>query len=220
MKSNINKIKLITIDGITCSGKTLFSKILKKKVANSILVSKDLFLISRTKRISIAKSLKKKIYNQNNIHYDLPRINLLISFLIKGNEKNKLILKKLYNRRSGVNNVTKTFYFKTKRFIIYEGIYANDDLKKIIKPSSKILLTEDVYLSLLKKIKRIRDKKISIENLVTEFINIHLNSFLKYLKRNDFDEIYANCKKKFFISKNGKKKQINDIIKFFNKHQN
>jgi hypothetical protein len=224
---NINKklrkkeINFITIDGIACSGKTLFSNILKKKIKNSLLISKDIFLLPRVKRIMITKSLKKKsLYNQNIIHYDLIKLKLLISFLLKGNKKNKLVLKKLYNRKSGVNNLTQLFYFKKERLIIFEGIYSNEDIKKIIQPSIKILVTENVYTSLFRKVERIRDKKISIQNVVVEFIKIHLTSYLKYLKKNYFDLTYSDVSKKFIISKNGKNKQITDIKKFLQKHVN
>ena len=215
------KINFITIDGIACSGKTLFSNILKKKIKNSLLISKDIFLLPRVKRIRITKSLKKKsLYNQNIIHYDLTKLKLLISFLLKGNKKNKLVLKELYNRKSGINNLTQLFHFKKERLIIFEGIYSNEDIKKIIKPSIKILVNENVYTSLFRKVERIRDKKISIQNVVVEFIKIHLTSYLKYLKKNYFDLVYTDLNKKFVILKNGKNKQIDDIKKFLQKHVN
>ena len=49
INKNNDKIKLITIDGITCSGKSKLSKIifnhLKKKYKNTFILSKDLFFI-------------------------------------------------------------------------------------------------------------------------------------------------------------------------------
>ena len=124
-------INIITIDGITCSGKTLFAKILKKKLSNATLISKDIFLIPRSKRIKITKKIKKNlIYNQNFLHYDIKKINLLIKFLINGNKKKKLLLKKLYNRKNGKNDLTQTFYFKPKKTVIFEGIYTAEDMKK------------------------------------------------------------------------------------------
>ena len=81
-KKLINKNHFITIDGITCSGKTLFAQILKKKLKNSLLISKDIFLLPRTKRIKITRSIGKKlIYNKNSIHYDLAKLKSLIQFL-------------------------------------------------------------------------------------------------------------------------------------------
>ena len=57
------KINLITIDGITCSGKSLFANLLKKNLkkdfAEIFVLSKDLFLYPRDKRIKITKNLKK-----------------------------------------------------------------------------------------------------------------------------------------------------------------
>ena len=200
-------INIITIDGITCSGKTLFAKILKKKLNNSTLISKDIFLIPRSKRIKITKKIKKNlIYNQNLLHYDIKKINLLIKFLINGNKKKKLLLKQLYNRKNGKNDLAQTFYFKPKRTVIFEGIYTAEDMKKIIKPSLKILIIENVYKSLFRKIERIRDKKISIQNVVTEFSKLHLSSYLKYLNQNSFNLIFNDLKRNFIISKNGKKK--------------
>ena len=214
-------INFITIDGITCSGKTLFAKLLKKKLNNATLISKDIFLIPRSKRIKITKKIKKNlIYNQNLLHYDIKKINLLIKFLINGNKKKKLLLKQLYNRKNGKNNLTQTFYFKPKKTVIFEGIYTAEDMKKIIKPSLKILIIENVYKSLFRKIERIRDKKISIQNVVTEFSKLHLSSYLKYLKQNSFNLIFSDLNQNFIISKNGKKKQILEIKNFLKKHTN
>jgi thymidylate kinase len=212
-------INFITIDGIACSGKTFLSNFLKKNFKNSLIISKDLFLIPRNKRIQITKLLKKKNYNQNNIHYDLNKLKSLFYFLLDGRKK-KIVLKKLYNRKSGKNNLTKSFYYKKNRNIIYEGIYTNNDIKKITKPTLKILLIANVYTSIFRKIERIRDRKISIQNLVNEFLKIHLTSFIKYLKQNHFNLVYADFSKNFTIMKNGKLKQINDIKKFLHKHQN
>jgi uridine kinase len=221
-KKLINKkINFITIDGITCSGKTLFSNILKKKINNSLLISKDIFLLPRVNRIRITKMLKNKcFYDQNILHYDLSKLKLLILFLLKGNRQGKLVLKKLYNRKNGINNLTQIFYFKPNRLIIFEGIYSNEDIKKIIRPSIKILITEHVYTSLFRKIERIRDRKISIESVVAEFTRIHLTSYKKYLKQNFFDLIYSDLKKNFILTQDGKAKQIFDIRKFLFKHLN
>ena len=60
-------------------------------------------------------------------------------------------------------------------------MYVNKDIKGIIKPVLKILIIETVYNSLSRKIERIRDKKISIQEVVKEYIKIHLFSFKKYL---------------------------------------
>lgn len=214
-----NKVNFITIDGVACSGKTLFSNILKKRLKNALIISKDIFLLPRNKRIKITKLLKRSCYNQNKIHYNLNRLKSLILFLIHGKKK-KFVLKKLYNRKNGKNDLTKTFYYKPNRNIIYEGIYTNNDIKNIIKPSVKILIIESVYSSLFRKIERIRDKKISIQNLTNEFLKIHLKSFLKYLEKNSFDLFYTDLKKNFTTLKNGKNKQINDIKNFLLRHQN
>ena len=70
------KINIITIDGITCSGKSIFSKLLKeklnKKFENILILPKDLFLFSRKKRIKVIKKINNKINRkQNHLHYDL-----------------------------------------------------------------------------------------------------------------------------------------------------
>lgn len=82
------------------------------------------------------------------------------------------------------------------------------------------MIVESVYSSLFRKIERIRDKKISIQNLTNEFLKIHLKSFLKYLEKNSFDLFYTDVNKNFKTLKNGKIKQINDIKKFLLRHQN
>jgi len=219
---NKEKISFITIDGITCSGKSLFANLLnknlKKRSINTLILSKDLFLFTRKKRIKLTKNLNKKFLNQNILHYDLPKLKLLLNFLNGKNKEKTLILKNLYNRKTGKNDLKLKFKFSKKRLIIFEGIYVNDDIKYITKPILKILIIEKVYESLSRKIERIRDKKISIQNVVTEFTKIHLESFKKYLIKNDFDNIFADINRNFVIIKKGKIKQLFYINQFLFKH--
>ena len=102
--------------------------------------------------------------------------------------------------------------------IIFEGLYVLDDLKGKIKPNFKILITENIYESLARKIERIRDKKISIQLVVTEYTELHLRSFKNYLDRNTFNYSYTDFKRNFTLIKNGKQKQIDLINKFKIKH--
>ena len=110
-KFNKKEVNFITIDGITCSGKSLFADLLKKKLnsrfKNILILSKDLFLLTREKRIYFTKKTKKNFFNQNKIHYDLNKLNTLIRFLKKGNKNKTLIIKNLYNRKTGQNNQLK-----------------------------------------------------------------------------------------------------------------
>ena len=83
--------KFICIDGITCSGKSFFSKLLfkhlNKKYKNVILISKDIFLLSRQKRIILLPRFKKHPkFNQNELHYNQQKIKKL-SDAIKKNKK-------------------------------------------------------------------------------------------------------------------------------------
>lgn len=218
-KRNIN---LITIDGITCSGKSLFASLLKKKLysqfSNIYILNKDLFLFSRSKRINITKNFDKVIIGQNILHYDIQKLKLLLNFLLGKTHKKVLILKKLYNRKSGKNNLNLKFEYSKNRLIIFEGLYVIDDVKFVKKNIFKILIIENVYISLYRKIQRIRDKKISIQLVVTEFIKIHLQSFKKYIMKNNFDIIFQDKNSKFEVVKNGKKKQFQDILNFLKKH--
>ena len=112
-----NKNHFITIDGITCSGKTLFAQILKKKLKNSLLISKDIFLLPRTKRIKITRSIGKKlIYTQNSIHYDLTKLKSLIQFLINGNKNNNFTLHNLYNRKNGMNDLKQKYFYEIWKY--------------------------------------------------------------------------------------------------------
>ena len=114
------------------------------------------------------------------------------------------------------NTKTVKFDFKKADIIIFEGLYIIKNLK--IKNIIKILITENVYISLIRKIKRIRDKKISIQNLISEFTNLHLSSFQKYLKQYVFN-IHLEVKENIFVlSTSNKKKQIAEINKFLKKH--
>ncbi len=223
--NNIKKkeINFIIVDGITCSGKSLFANLLKKNLKNKfsdiLIVSKDIFLYPREKRIKITRSLRKVNKNQNQIHYDLKKLKMLLKFL-KGKKKEKLIIfKNLYNRKTGKNNLKIKFHFSKKRLIIFEGIYVNEDIKNIIKPILKILIIEKVYESLARKIERIRDKKISVQLVVTEFIKIHLESFKRYLSKNNFDISFEDLNRNFIVKKQGKAKQLEYIKKFLSKHR-
>tara|TARA_B100000029_G_scaffold490031_1_gene548519 strand:+ start:7393 stop:8157 length:765 start_codon:yes stop_codon:yes gene_type:complete len=226
IKKRINKkpgINLITVDGITCSGKSIFSKLLKKKLSkkfdNIYIIPKDLFLFSRIRRIKIIKKINKKInHKQNELHYDLKKLSLLISTLINQPEKKTLTLSGLYDRKTGKNSQKIKFKFKKNSLIIYEGLYLLDDLKGLIKPNLKILITEKIYDSLARKIERIRDKKISIQHVVFEFTNLHLKSFKNYLVKNSFNCSYSGFKRNFVLIKNGKEIQINLIRQFQKKH--
>ena len=188
-KKNIN---LITIDGITCSGKSLFANLLKKNLQKHFqeifILSKDLFLYPRSKRINITKKINNiNNQNQNFLHYDLVKLKILLNFLINKSNKKNLILNNLYNRKTGKNNLKLSLKFSRERLVIFEGIYVNHDVKFIKKPILKILLIEKVYESLSRKIQRIRDRKISIQLVVTEFVKIHLQSYRRYLAKNNFD---------------------------------
>ena len=217
------KINVITVDGITCSGKSVFSKLLKKKLNkkfdNMLILPKDLFLFSRQRRIKIIKKINNKIsHKQNHLHYDLKKLNKVINVLI-GKSKNKSItLSYLYDRKTGKNNQKIKFQFKKNILIIFEGLYVLDDLRGIIKPNLKILITEKIYDSLARKIERIRDKKISIQHVVTEYTGLHLKSFKNYLNRNTFHYAYTDFRRNFVLIKNGKQQQINLINKFKSKH--
>ena len=216
------KVNLITIDGITCSGKSLFTELLKKNLQNKFsdiyILSKDLFLFSRLKRINITKNIDKVNIDQNLLHYDIYKLKLLLNFLLGKTKKNFLILKNLYDRKSGKNNLNLKFKYLKNRLIIFEGLYVSHDVKFFKKNTFKILIIENVYRSLYRKIQRIRDKKISIQLVVTEFIKIHLQSFKKHIMKNNFDIIYQNKNAKFKVVKNGKKKQLQDILIFLKKH--
>ncbi|RPG94519.1 MAG: hypothetical protein CBE23_002025 [Candidatus Pelagibacter sp. TMED263] len=223
--NNIKKreINFITVDGITCSGKSLFANLLKKnlkdKFSNISILSKDLFLYPREKRIKITRKLSKVNKNQNELHYDLKKLKLLLEFLNGNNKEKTIILKNLYNRKTGKNNLKIKFHFLKKRLIIFEGIYVSKDIKCIVKPILKILIIEKVYESLARKIERIRDKKISVQLVVTEFIRIHLESFKNYLRKNNFDISFEDINRNFVIKKQGKIKQFQYIKKFLLKHR-
>tara|TARA_B100000963_G_C22632361_1_gene675641 strand:- start:58 stop:759 length:702 start_codon:yes stop_codon:yes gene_type:complete len=217
------KINLITVDGITCSGKSLFAELLKKNLQKDfkeiLILSKDLFLFSRTKRIEITKKIKNiNIYNQNYLHYDLIRLKTLLNFLIGKSSKRVLTLNNLYNRKTGKNDLKLILKFSKIRLVIFEGLYVNQDVQFIKKPILKILLIEKVYESLSRKIQRIRDKKISIQLVVTEFVKIHLQSYKKYLIKNNFDLFFEDLNRKFINSRNGKTRQLKDISAFLRKH--
>jgi uridine kinase len=223
--SNIKKkeINFIIVDGITCSGKSLFADLLKKnlkdKFPDILTLSKDLFLYPREKRIKITRNLRKIKKNQNELHYDLKKLKLLLEFLNGNNKAKTIVLKNLYNRKTGKNNLKIKFRFLKKRLIIFEGIYVSEDIRYIIKPIFKILIIEKVYESLARKIERIRDKKISVQLVVTEFIKIHLESFKKYLNKNNFDISFEDIDRNFVAKKQGKAKQLEYIKKFLLKHR-
>ena len=219
---NKKKPQIILIDGISCSGKTFFSSILNSLLKNNKnrveILSKDVFLKSRQHRISYLKSLKKKIsYSQNSKHYDLKKIkDLVLSFK---REKNNIKINDLYSRKTGLNNKSIIHNFDYSGILIYEGIYCINDFKEINKKKIRILIKRDLYDCLSTKIKRIRDKKISINDVVLEFITIHLNSFHKYIIKYNYDLIIDYNNQEYELEQNSKISYINKITKFLTKHK-
>jgi uridine kinase len=214
------EIKIICIDGITCSGKSYFSNLLliylNKNHKNVQLISKDLFLLSRNKRIKLLPKIKKKInFNQDNLHYDQKKIK---EIFVAINNKKKIEMKGLYDRSSGKNQKKKTFNFKKSNIIIFEGLYSLHKFESILRKSYKILINESVYSSLIRKIKRIRDKKISIQDVISEFTNLHLPSYLKYIQQFEFDTCLVGIDNTFNKSSFNKNMQITLIKKFQKKH--
>ena len=189
-----------------------------KKKNNFFILSKDLFLRTRQRRVSITKKITKNLTNQNNLHYDLDKLKILLKFFINPGKKKSIKLTKLYNRKNGKNDLTVIFKHKLNTLILFEGIYVNDDLKRLIKPIIKILVIETIYNSLSRKIERIRDKKISIQNVIKEFTKIHLFSYKKYLEKHKYDLDFKFQSQKFIRMRNGKTRQINLIQKFLSKH--
>lgn len=189
-KLYFEKKKFYLIDGITGSGKTIFSNILKKKNHKFKIISKDLFLKPRNIRILITKKNKnKKNINQNLLQYDFKKYLKIINKIKKKNEEN-ITLKNLYNRKSGKNDLTINFKFKKDIIYIIEGIYVVKDFNFLPeKHTTKIFIEHDIYSSLVEKLRRIRDKKISIPLVINEYINIHLYSYLNHIKKNKFDFI-------------------------------
>jgi len=197
----------------------LLRKNLAKHFSEIFILSKDLFLYPRIKRIKITKKINNlNNKNQNSLHYDLIKLKILLNFLIGRSNKKTIILKNLYNRKSGKNNLKLKMKFSKSRLVIFEGIYVNQDVEFIKKPILRILLIEKVYESLSRKIQRIRDKKISIQLVVTEFVKIHLQSFKKYLLNNNFDVFFEDVNGNFITSKNGKTKQLKNVSNFLKKH--
>jgi uridine kinase len=226
IKKKLKKYKkknvLIFVEGIAGVGKTSFANYLKKKIRikkKIYLVSKDIFLKSREQRINITNKMKNKKYrNQNQIHYNQDKIKKFIDIIcdnIKINNK----FKYLYDRKSGKNKLEINFRFSNNSIIIIEGLYISEDFKSKNIDPIKILLETDVYKSISEKIRRIRDKKISIYNVIKEYINIHLISFVEYLQKKKFDLFIVYRNKKFYISKKSKKKQIIEIYKFISQHK-
>ena len=148
----------------------------------------------------------------------MKKLKILLNFLAGKSESKTLILKNLYDRKSGKNNLKLKINYIRNRLIIFEGIYVNQDIKLIKKPILRVLLIEKVYNSLSRKIQRIRDRQISIQSVVTEFVKIHLQSFKKYLLNNNFDISFIDQNRKFQKIKDGRHKQLKDIISFLKKH--
>ena len=91
-------------------------------------------------------------------------------------------------------------------------MYANNDISFIKEPIFKILIVEKTYTSLSRKIQRIRDKKISIQLVVSEFIKIHLQSFKKYIAENSFDISFQNINNKFVEVNNDKRDSLMTLL--------
>lgn len=219
---NLNNISFFLIDGITGSGKTTFTKIFKTKFKKNCkvkIISKDLFLKTRQERIAVTKKNKNKInINQNTLQYDFKKYTELIK-KFKDSDNRVITLDKLYNRKNGKNNLKKKFKYDKSMIYLIEGIYVIKDFEFLPKNKTKIIFLEtDIYSALAEKLRRIRDKKISLSLVVKEFVNIHLYSYLNYIDKIKFD---------YFINKKGKiskfKKNMLKIVKleinqFLEKH--
>jgi len=219
---NKNK-KFLIIEGVTCSGKTSFAKSLnlffKKKGVKSIIISKDLFLKSRKHRINLIKNKKKVFIDQNSGHYDTRTFKKLLNILLNENKKRKRInLNNLYNRKSGLNNLKIEINVNSNTFYIIEGLYVLKDIPKRYMPNIKIFLIHDLYYSLSKKLQRIRDNQISLEDVIYEYKNIHLRSFLKYLTKYKKFDFKFNFIKNFDTKFNSINNQIDLIKNFLKKH--
>lgn len=222
VKQKIKKdnIQIICIDGISCSGKTFFSKKLYKQLKNRIqniqLISKDLFLYSRNKRIKLIPDiLLRQKKNQDDLHFDKKKLNLL---LLSIKNKKKITLYNLYNRKNGKNNLKIIFDFRKNNLIILEGIYFLENILNYKSNIYSIFIYENIYSCLIKKIMRIRDKKVSIQDVITEYTNIHLISFFNYLKKINFNLGIKVNKNKFVLYKLAKNKQMMSIKTFLSKH--
>ena len=188
----------VFIEGIAGTGKTL------KSIAQII---------------NITNKMKNKIYkNQNQIHYNQHKIKKFVN-IVCNDIKIKNSFKSLYDRKSGKNNLEVNFKFANNSIIIIEGLYIGEDFRSKNIDSIKILLETDIYKSISEKIRRIRDKKISIYNVIKEYINIHLISFVQYLQIQKFDLFVVYKNNIFSISKKSKEKQIFDIYKFIEQHK-
>jgi len=216
------KIKYFLIDGIAGAGKTSFAYYLKKKLKkkNIIIFNKDIFLKNRNERISFTKkNQNKKIKMQNIIHYDLKKYNkILMAF--KNKENKTITFKNLYNRKNGKNNLSYKFNFNINNIYIIEGLYVCSDFNFLNKKKTvSILIISDHYRCLIEKIRRIRDKKISIYLVIKEYLNIHLYSFLHYLNNIKFNFI-LNADK--YLRKSNKRilsHQVELIKIFLDKHK-
>ena len=100
--------------------KSLFANLLKKKFkkefSDIFILSKDLFLFPRNKRIKITNKIKYVKLNQNNLHYDHKKLRILLNFLMGRSKKKNLILKNLYNRKRK-NNFNLKLKFSKERLI-------------------------------------------------------------------------------------------------------
>ena len=153
--------------------------------------------------------------NQDNLHYDKKKLDLLLTAI---KNKKKVKLNNLYNRNNGKNNIKMTFDFRRVDLIILEGIYFLENIKNFKTNIYSIFIYENIYNCLIKKIMRIRDKKISIQNVTTEYINLHLTSFFYYLKNINFNLQLKVNENKFVLYKSAKKKQLISIKTFISKH--
>ena len=80
----------------------LLKKSLKNKFSDILILSKDLFLYPREKRIKITRNLRKITKNQNELHYDLKKLKLLLEFL----NRNKDNMIRTINNKRKIENIS------------------------------------------------------------------------------------------------------------------
>lgn len=165
---------VIGITGPSCSGKSLFSNILKSKLVNSILLLQDDHYLDRSKQI---KDHNGKLNFDTPFSFDQNSFLNNIKKLKSGNDIE--IAKYDYNRNT---NFSSTVKIESNPLLILEGLflYHTKDLESMF--DLKIFLDVDPDIQLERRLKRDRLERAYDEADVLYKMNTHVkDAYQKWL---------------------------------------
>jgi len=173
--------RTIFIEGIDASGKTYFSRRIKKSLERrgltSCIVGSDEFLVDRNARITNGVSSSDS-YLTKWFDFERMRKEILVPFSLNGRLSRTI---SIYNEKSGLNDRQRRIHIAKDSILIVEGVFlSNNKLKSF--PAFRILLLVPFELSMKRQLRREPSvRKISKSEALFRWNNWHLPAQKHYL---------------------------------------